>query len=64
MNLFREYLRWYQGPVWTVYAARNQNLSIPTESSIPAHTPEDDSLRPSAQRDGHFRTFWNWIDQQ
>jgi hypothetical protein len=56
MNLFREYLRWYQlAPTWLTYVARNQNLSVPTESSVPAHNTEDDSLPPSGQRDGHWQ---------
>jgi hypothetical protein len=55
MTLLRLYLDFYNsGSAWTVYAARNQNLSVPTESSVPAHnTIADDSLPPSGQRDGH-----------
>lgn len=49
MNLFREYLRFFNsGMAWMVYAARNQALSVPIDSSVGCPQPAEDG-----SRDGH-----------
>jgi hypothetical protein len=54
MNLLRLYLQFFNSPAaWTVYAARNQNLSLPSPA-VETHynPPQQDSVH--ARRQGHF----------
>lgn len=56
MRLLREYLRFFNsGSAWTVYAARNQNLTLSPSSGIVDLSGNRDSQRPhsKAECDSH-----------
>lgn len=46
MNHLRYYLRWFNTtPTWMVYAARDQNLSVPIDSSVSCPQLAEDGSR-------------------